>query len=209
MNLFRPLGLTLSLACVSFAQGEGGETFFHEAKVGARLIGKDSLIIIFSAGSEDLQNTVGIFPYENADSSVFRLFENKMEAYLQERLPVFVDGKRLYPKIVQWKTGGKGRGDRLDSADIYVDAMFFGLGTRLPPHRKYLELTANVWTEREDAGNTLIQFTLIDDDKALRHVWTGREKKVRFPISADSLAYMRKHPPGPVRKLLPRDIPGH
>jgi hypothetical protein len=180
-----------------------GERFFHTAGVAVRLVGEDSVLVTFGARSEDLQNTVGVFPYydetyKHRDTANFRLFERKLEIYLQERLPVRVDGKNVYMRVVQWKPGGKGRNDGLDMASLFVDDLFITLGGRLPKKRTTLDVTANVWVERTDAVETVVQFSLFEGRTALRRLWTKREKTVRFPLAPDSLRAMRANPPPPV-----------
>jgi hypothetical protein len=180
-----------------------GERFFHTAGIAVRLVGKDSVLVTIGAGSEDLQNTVNVFPYEDENSKApdtanFRLFERKLETYLQERVPVKVNGKGVVLKVVQWKPKGKGREDRLDMKSLWVDDLFITLGGRLPKKRKYLDITAYLWVERTDAADTEVQFSLFQDYVPLRRLWTKREKTVRFPLSPDSLKAMRKNPPPPM-----------
>jgi hypothetical protein len=198
-----PLLLLFASTLLSQGMEEGhlsGERHFQNAGIALRLVGKDSLLVTFGARSEDLQNTVGVFPYEEddakgSDTAGFRLFERKLERYLQERLPVQVDGRGLPLQVVQWKPQGKGREDRLDMPSLYVDDLFITLGGKLPRKKKHLDVTANIWVERQDAMETVVQVSLFQDREVLRRVWTKREKKVRFPISPDSLRAMRKNPP--------------
>lgn len=194
------------LASVAFSQSDPasedarGELHFRNAGIAVRLVGKDSILVTVGALSEDLQNTVGVFPYEDEfsvapDTANFRLFERKLEVYLQERIPVTVDGKRVYLRVVSWKPGGKGREDRLDMPSLYVKNLFITLGGRLPKQGKNLDITTNIWAERTDAADTEIQLSLFQDRTALRRLWTRREQTIRFPISSDSLKAMRKNPP--------------
>lgn len=184
--------------------GHIGERFFHSAGIAVRLVGDDSVLVTVGASSEDLQNTVGVFPYEDetsphVDTANFRLLERKLEAYLQARIPVRVDGKALFLRVVQWKPNGKGREDGLDMQSLYRDALFITFGGRLPEKRTTLDVTANIWVERRDAAETIVQFSLFQDRQALRRLWTTREKTVRFPLHPDSLKAMRANPPPPVR----------
>lgn len=182
-----------------------GEQHFHQAGIAVRLVGADSILVTVGASSEDLQNTVHVFPYgetPDEDTASFRLFENRLEVYLQERVPVRVDGKRVFLKVTQWKPGGTGRDDRLDMPSLYVRNLFITLGGKLPPDSKMLDITANLWLERRDAAETVVQYSFFQDRQALRRLWTHREKTIRFPLTADSLAAMRKNPPPP----LPRTV---
>jgi hypothetical protein len=203
MKSFIPLLFLLSSTLLSQDMEEGhaeGEKFFHSAGIAVRLVGPDSVLVTFGARSEDLQNTVHVFPYEEdtapgSDTATFRLFERKLEFYLQERIPVQVDGRGVYLRVVQWKPKGKGREDRLDMKSLWVDDLFITLGGKIPRKRKHLDVTANVWVERKDAKDTEIQVSLFQDRTLLRRLWTKREKKVRFPVSPDSLKAMRRNPP--------------
>jgi hypothetical protein len=180
-----------------------GERFFHKAGIAVRLIGPDSLLITVGAGSEDLQNTVRVFPYSeenDGDTAAFRLLERRVESYLQDRIPVHLDGKRIYFKVTQWKPGGKDRNDRLDMKSLFVDNLFITMGAKIPPKRTNLDIVANLWIEREDASETEVQFSLFEGKQVLRREWTKRERKVRFPVSADSLKAMRKNPPPPLKR---------
>lgn len=205
--LFVLLGIGLA---DELEEGHIGERFFHSAGIAVRLVGEDSVLVTFGASSEDLQNTVGVFPYEDEDSphvdtANFRLFERKLETYLQERIPVRVDRKNLYLRVVQWKPDGKGREDGLDMKSLYRDQLFVTLGGRLPPKRSYLDITANIWIERHDAAETIVQFSLFQERQALRRLWTKRENTVRFPLQPDSLKAMRANPPPPLR-LIPGGV---
>lgn len=180
-----------------------GEQHFRQAGVAVRLVGADSILVTVGASSEDLQNTVHVYPYgetPDEDTASFRLFENRLEVYLQERIPVRVDGKRVFLKVTQWKPGGTGRDDRLDMSSLYVRNLFVTLGGKLPPHSKMLDITTNMWVERRDAAETVVQYSFFQDRQALRRLWTHREKTVRFPLTADSLAAMRKNPPAPLER---------
>src|SRR5690606_12631861 len=178
-----------------------GERHFHHAGIAVRLVGSDSILVTVGASSEDLQNTVFVYPYGETpeeDTTSFRLLENRLEVYLQDRIPVLVDGKRLYLTVTQWKPGGTGRDDRLDMKSLYVQNLFITLGGKLPPDPRTLDITANLWVERRDAAETVVQYSFFKDQKPLRRLWTHREKTVRFPLAADSLAAMLKNPPPPL-----------
>jgi hypothetical protein len=207
MKSFLPLLFLLSSTLLSQDMEDGhmsGEKFFRSAGIAVRLVGPDSVLVTFGARSEDLQNTVGVFPYEEddalgSDTANFRLFERKLEIYLQERVPVQVDGRGVYLRVVQWKPRGKGREDGLDMKSLWVENLFITLGGRIPRQRKYIDVTANVWIERQDALETEIQFSLFEDRRLLRRLWAKREKRVRFPVAPDSLKAMRKTPPPPIK----------
>jgi hypothetical protein len=176
------------------------EHYFMNAKIVLGLVGNDSLTVQFCAPAEDMVNTVGIFPADNSDPEIFRLYEKRMEAYLQDRLPVAVNRKRLFLKVVQWKPNGKGRADGFDSLAIYSDQKIT-FAAKLPPQRDFIDVTANIWYERSDAGRTQVEYNLLQDGILLKRIFTGREKKVRFAIAPDSLAVMRKNPPPPLREI--------
>lgn len=178
-----------------------GERHFHKAGIAVRLVG-DSLLVTVGASSEDLQNTVAVFPYSeqnDGDSASFRLLEQRLEVYFQDRIPVRVDGKRIYLQVTQWKPGGANREDRLDMNSLYVHNLFITMGAKLPPKRTYMDIVANLWIERNDAAETVVQFSFFEGRQVLRREWTRREKLVRFPLTADSLAVMRKNPPPPLQ----------
>lgn len=191
-----------------------GERFFQSAGIAIRLVGPDSLLVTFGARSEDLQNTVGVFPYEEdsargSDSANFRLFERRLESYLQERIPVQVDGRGVFLQVVQWKPKGKGREDRLDMPSLWVEDLYVTLGGRIPRERKHLDVTANIWVERKDAQETQVQVSLFQDNQVLRRLWTKREKRVRFPLTADSLKAMRANAPAPLRIPVGGNVEDH
>lgn len=195
------LGVAAAVSAQSPMEGDlPSEQHFRRAGIAVRLVAPDSVLVTVGAGSEDLQNTVGVFPYLDSDSAQFRLFEQRLEAYLQTRVPVRVDGKRLSLKVTQWKPGGRDREDRLDMKSLYVRDLFVTLGGKLPPGGKMLDVTANMWVERRDAAETVVQFSFFEGHQALRREWTRRERLVRFPLSADSLAVMRKNPPPPLQR---------
>lgn len=192
--------IALSAAIPAFSQmedyGEEGEHFFMSAAVDVHLVGRDSVRIDFSGPAEDMLNTVYIFPNGDADTASLRAYERKIEAYLQERVPVRVDGKRVPLKVVQWKPGGKGRADGFDSSASYSPQKIT-LGGKIPLQRKWIEVTANVWTERHDAGETVVKVTLSEENRLLERRWTRRERPQRFLLDSESLKRMRANPPGP------------
>jgi hypothetical protein len=194
-------------AGAAFSQENDGikERYFHSAGIAVRLVGPDSVLLTIGATSENLQNTVRVFPYGD-DDTTFRLLERRLEAYFQDRIPVRVNGKRIYFKVTQWKPDGKGPKDGLDMASLYVQNLFITMGAKLPKKRTYLDITANLWIEREDAAQTVIQFSLFKEREVLRRLWTHREKTVRFPLSRDSIAAMRANPPPPLPRAAPEEI---
>jgi dipeptidyl aminopeptidase/acylaminoacyl peptidase len=197
--------LVLSAAHSVYAQMEEEEEhYFMRARVIVRVLNPDTLAVEFGAGAEDMVNTVGIAPYDNSDPQVFRLYETRAEAYLQDRLPVYVDGKRVYLKVSQWKPEGKGRADGFDSLSVYSPIRITLTG-KLPTPRKTLEVSTNIWTERFDAGATEVEYRLYDGNALLKRFWSKREKKQRLPISADSLAVLGKNPLPPVTMELEED----
>jgi hypothetical protein len=199
----RILVLVLLAASFSRAQsggdmGKGGaDAFLHDMAVTLRLEGPDSLVVTVSALSEDFQNTVEVYPYSDSDPRPYRLLEGKLESYLQGRIPVRVDGKRVPLNVVRWKPEGKGRGDGLDSASVWAGYMFISLGGRIPAQRTRLDATVNMWAERPGASGTSVEMTLMEGPRPLRRLWTQREKTVTFPLHPDSLAAMRANPPPP------------
>ena len=207
-NTFHRLAVTFLVAvAISFAQGPAqdphdhlpGEQHFHAAGIALRLVAPDSILMTVGARSEDLQNTVRVFPYGDDDTTSFRLLERRLEVYFQDRIPVVVDGKRLFFRVTQWKPRGQGRADGLDMPSLYVDNLFITMGARLPKGAKAVDVTANLWLEREDAAETVVQFSLFEGSQPLRRLWTHREQTVRFPLTPDSLAAMRANPPAPLQ----------
>lgn len=182
------LFLFLGVYSLCSAQDEAdGEKFFDSVKVEIRLIDPDSITVQVTALTQDLFNTVWVFPDSHSDDSVFRLFEDRIETYLQARIPVQIDNKNIYMKVVQWKPGGKGRGDGFDSTLADTRENSITLGGKLPKQRKYLKIRVDMWVERKDAAETAVEFSLFHHGALQRQTWSHREKTLRFPISSDSL----------------------
>jgi len=179
-----------------FAQGE---KYFKEAKVAIQLE-PDSVKVRVVARAEDLMNTVHVFPGNNTDKAPFLLYEKRIEAYFQERIPVWIDGKQLYLKVVQWKPNGRGPGDGFDSASLNVIYQTITLGGRLPGNPEHLQVRADLWVERTDADATTVEFSLLQGGLILRRLSSRTEKTWKFPISPDSLAAMRLHLPSQKRE---------
>lgn len=206
MNRF--LAVLALAAAAAFSQEDEGiqESHFHNAGIAVRLIGADSILLTVGAGSEDLQNTVGVYPYGDHDTVNFRLFEQRIEGYLENRVPIVVDGRRLYFRVVQWKPDGAGRQDGFDMASLYVQNLYITFGARLPKKRSRLDVTANLWVERRDAAETVVQISLFQEHDVLRRLWTHREKTVRFPLSPDSLKALRANPPPPIQRAAREEL---
>ena len=181
--------------------GAGGaeELFFQYAKVAVTLVDPDSITVDVTAEAEDFMNTINVFPVGDRDERKYRRYESLLESYLRTRIPVWVDGRRIALAAVNAKPGGKGNGNGsgsgFDSVSIHMADHTIRLGGKLPAKRSLMEVQADLWVERSDAGHTMVEFSLRNRGVILRRTWAGVEKKLRFPLSADSLGAMRSHPP--------------
>ena len=185
---------------------------FNEAYIDLRLVGSDSLWIDVSADHNDMMNTVGVFPYEDQKKESYLAYQARIEAYLQSRMIVTVDGKRVRLSVVRWKPMGKGRDDGFDSTSIRQSPHQITLGGLLPQTRKILEVKTDFWVERSDIPPYITaKYSLFEKNTLLRQYWARMEAKVRFPVHPDSIATMLRHPPVPFPSTLgePEDHSGH
>jgi len=186
---FRLIGLAM-IAAPSFIFAE----HFDSAKLTIRLIDPDSIIVEFYADHDDIYNTVYIFPYLDNSQTQIQSFERRIEAYLQARLPVQVDSKNIGLHVVQWKPGGRGRADELDSASLRATNLTITLGGVLPKQRKFLKLEGDVWVERQDKeAETIFDVSLLWHDTLLDEHWINAEQPITYPVSEDSLMVMLSH----------------
>lgn len=172
----------------------------------------DSVRVTVQADVQDLMNTVKVFPYYfGASDSTYRLYEDRLEWYLQQKTVVEADGRRLYLAVVQWKPGGKGRGDGFDSVSLRTDYHSVTLGGKLPKGTKLLTVRSDMWNEIQEEGRVPanIEYGLFQGGVALKRAWTQAEKPVRFPIDPASISRMRQEPPPAGIKRLPVDHSGH
>jgi len=192
--MIKPLHILIILMTVySGARAEeGGELFFENVGVSIHLIDPDSITLQVTASTEDLFNTVSVFPNAGSEKSVFQLFQKRIETYLQARVPVQVDGKNIRLKVVQWKPGGKGREDGFDSSLATTLENSITLGGILPKHRNYLSTHVDMWMERDDAADTRVSFSLFHNAILLKQEVLKREMIWKFPLSRDSLSIMEK-----------------
>ena len=190
------LGSCLLPCFCLFGTSGGEELFFQYAKVAMTMEEPDSITVEVTAVAEDFMNTVNVFPVEVSDTAKLRLFESRLESYLRIRIPVWVDGRRIPLAAVKAKPEGKrGKGEGLDSASILGTDHTIRLGGKLPAKRSRLEVQADLWVERPDASGTMVEFSLRSKGLVLRRTWAGVEKKLRFPVSPDSIEAMRSRPP--------------
>ena len=192
MEKYFRLAFIISVAAYSVLFAD--EKYFQAAKVVIRL-SHDSVQVQVVARAEDLMNTVHVFPGSNSDKEPYRLYEKRIETYFQTRIPLLVDGKRVDLRVVQWKPGGRGIGDGFDSASLNTIDHAITLGGRLPKNPDHLEVRADLWVERTDADTTIVEFSLVQDGLTLRRRLSRTERTLKFPISSDSLAAMRRHLP--------------
>lgn len=189
---------------------------FGLAYVDIRLVSTDSVRVTVEADSEDLKNSVQVFPFYNAATGKgwesFRLYEQKIEAYLQQKLELHGDGQRIHLQVVSWKPGGKNRQDGFDTVSIYAGNHAITLGGRIPTGTKNLFVRSEFWLERPEVPPTMppsIDYHLLDGELHLRRVWSLTERRVRFPIHPDSLIAMRKNPLPPLPRRMPMDHSQH
>ena len=158
----------------------------------------DSVFMSIQADRLDLLNTVRVFPYtDEMGEPRYRLYEDKIEAYLQSKLALSADGRQLYMPVVRWMPGGRSRRDGFDSISIQSDFHVISLGTKLPANAKVLTFNSQLWSEQQqdEPAPARLEVGLFQNGVALKRVWTYVEKTVRFPIHPDSLASMRRNPP--------------
>ena len=202
--------LILACAVLGVSTSSAGE-HFNFAFVDIELRG-DSVRMTVQADRLDLLNTVGVFPYSDGqgDRSV-RLYENRIESYLQQKLALRADGKRLYMPVVQWKRGGSSREDGFDSVSIYSDYHYLTFGAKLPKNTQTLTFYSELWTEQsqDNESPAKMEITLFQNQTALKRAWTFTEKTVRFAIHPDSLAKMRRSPPPAGIRRIPVDHSEH
>jgi hypothetical protein len=183
---------------------------FDQAFIDIRLIGADSVHLTVSADKNDMMNTVYTFPYEDNREESFRMYQARIESYLQARVPMRVDGKPVRLAAVNWKPGGRGRGDGFDSVSIRDQFHVITLGGVLPRQRKVLEIRSDMWVERDDGPPIItMEYCLFQGDVFLRQRWARTEKSVRFPVSPDSVAAMRANPPVRAPRLSMPDNEDH
>ena len=162
---------------------------YNEVKLAVRLIDPDSIHLEIDADHDDLLNTVMIFP-DNKDTSLMRVYQTHIEAYLVSRLPVKVDGKGVLLSVVRWKPGGKGRQDGFDSTSLYSARQVITLGGVLPKDRKKLTLGLNLWAEFQH--ETSVEVAWFWNGSLLDRRWSRIEKSVAYPLAPDSLKAARE-----------------
>ena len=172
----------------------------------------DSVFMSVQADRLDLMNSVNVFPYtDEMGDSRYRLYEDKIEAYLQQKMALSADGRQLYMPVVRWFPGGSSRRDGFDSTTVQTDYHIITLGAKLPEKTKTLTFHSEIWAEKEelDPSPAKIELGLFQNGIALKRVWTFVGKTVRFPILPDSLANMRRNPPPPGIRRIPVDHSQH
>lgn len=185
---------------------------FARAYVDVTLVGRDSIVIEVSADRQDMMNTVGTFPdrFAPGDPEFYRVYQQRLEAYLQSRVLVRADGKAVRLAAVRWKAGGAGRDDGLDSLSLWHPFHLVGLGGKLPAGAASLTIRNDLWIERPDRPRvTMLEYAFLEGDRALRRAWMPTERTIRFPLGPDSLEVMRKTPPAPGSPRTPVDHSGH
>lgn len=189
---------------------------FSLVYVDIRLVGSDSITVTVEADAQDLKNTVQVFPYFDRATGKgwesFRLYETKIEAYLQQKLILKADAKRVYLKVIKWKPSGKNREDGFDTVSIHAGNHSITFGGKIPSGTKALILQGEFWLERPElTADTppTIEYHLFEGNLPLRRIWSITERKVSFPISPDSLAVMRQKPLPPLSPRIPMDHSTH
>jgi hypothetical protein len=188
---------------------------FSRAYIDIRLVKPDSVRVTVEAEGADFKNAVGTFPYYNeppgSGMESFRLYERRIEAYLQQKVKLRADGKIVAMNVVSWKPGGKNREDRFDTLSIFAPNHAITLGGRLPPGAKSLRAMSELWVERVEnpASAPSMQYLLMEGTLPLRQAWTRTERWVSFPLEPDSLARMRKSPLPPIPPRIPADHSQH
>jgi hypothetical protein len=189
---------------------------FSLAYIDVRLPTPDSIRITVEVDALDFKNSVHTFPTYNdppgSGWTSFRLYEQRIEAYLQQKVKLRADGKPVNLAVVAWKPGGTSRDDRLDTISMAADNHAITLGGRLPPETKAVSFWSELWNERPDVdpgSPPAMVYQLFEGDAALHRVWTRTERWVRIPVEPDSLALMRKSPPKPLPPRAPTDHSQH
>lgn len=206
MTVSRIWLLALALPLTVMAQ------HFGRAYIDVRLVSSDSVHVEVTADREDYFNTVQTFPdvHEGPFSAFAALYQQRLEAYLQTRVPLRADGKTVRLAATRWKPGGSGRDDALDSADVWAPYHTITLAGRLPAGATQLSIRADLWVERPDRPRmTMVEYAFFEGGRALRRVWEPTERTLRFPLGSDSLATLRKTSPPPATVRIPVDHAGH
>jgi hypothetical protein len=189
---------------------------FGLAYVDIRLVPPDSVRVTVEADAEDLKNSAQVFPYYDAATGKgwesFRLYEQKIEAYFQQKLELLADGQRIQLRAVSWKPGGKSRKDGFDTVSIQAGNHAITLGGRIPAGSKTLIVSSQFWLERPELTPEFppaIEYHFLEGVVHLRSVRSQTERRVWFPLQPDSLNAMRKHPLPPIPPRIPADHSTH
>lgn len=187
----RALSLAALLATAAAAQ------HFSQAYLDIRIHPRDSVTVSVEADAQDMMNTVYVFPtYGDTGVEAFRLYEARMEHYLQQKVKLRADGKAVYLRAVAWKKDGKGREDGLDSVSIGTGTHAFTLGGKLPSGTKRVSIRSEIWNERPELDRPPQMEYFLFEGQAVRRRFTAPfERWVHFPVTADSLAKMSRNPP--------------
>ncbi len=170
---------------------------FSQVYVDVRLWPGDSVTVSVEADAQDMMNTVYVFPtYGDTGVEAFRRYESRMEHYLQQKTKLRADAKPVFLKAVAWKKDGTGPDDGLDSASIGTSTHVITLGGKLPSGTKRVSVWSEIWNERPELDRPpQVDYFLFEGEAARRRVTAPFERWVHFPVTADSLAKMSRHPP--------------
>jgi hypothetical protein len=176
---------------------------FALAYVDIRLVKPDSVRVTIEADAQDMMNTVHTFPlYADTGIEAYRLYELRLEQYVQQKVKLRADGKSLYMNAVAWKQGGKNRNDGLDSVSIQEGNHAITLGGRIPAGTKRISVRSDLWDSRPELDHPpIMEYFLFEGEAPRRRVTAPTGNWIHFPVTADSLAKMSLHPP----RLPPRD----
>jgi len=190
-NIVPSLLLTALSASAVLAQ------HFSVAYVDIHLWPEDSVTVTIEADAQDMMNTVFTFPlYADTGVQAYRLYERRMEQYLQQKIRLRADDKPVFLRAVAWKKDGKGRDDGLDSVSIQTGTHAFTLGGKLPPGTRRVSIWSEIWNERPELDHPpLMDYFLYEGAAVRRRFSAPYERWVHFPVTADSLSRMSRNPP--------------
>lgn len=170
---------------------------FAMAYVDIRYLAPDSVRVTIEADAQDMMNTVFTFPlYADTGIEAYRLYELRMEQYLQQKVKLRADGKSLYMKAVAWKEGGKNREDGMDSISIQEGNHAITLGGKVPPGTKKISVRSDLWDSRPELDHPpIMEYFLYEGNAVRRRITAPTGLWAHFPVTPDSLAKMSLHPP--------------
>jgi hypothetical protein len=175
---------------------------FGFAAMEVHLIEPDSVRVSIEVDAQDLMNTVYTFPlYADTGEAAYRLYERRLEQYMQTKVKLRADGKPVNLAAVQWKRDGKGRHDGLDSVSIQEKDHYIALSGKVPKGMNRLSVRADLWDDRDEVQDPpRIELALHQGDVLLRRMITEMGRTINFSLHPDSVAKMKASFPPRVLK---------